>query len=400
MSLRRSACRECRQAKRRCDAPFSQCSRCTARGLQCHYVDFAPWEEEQQTVTVDGPTGATPNAIDTTLEDIVLGGAASDSIVLPNSEQLELHGGELDRPSPLSYSNSNLDAGSTSLHYAIALSSVPSIYPSERPKFWFCVQILKQFPRVFARLGHCGFIHRAVYSSGMPATLRHAYNTCCALTIMNRGNMDIQLRNLSLEVEDLLRQKLWPDSSVTLTENLVVVQALILYQIIRLFSGNVEQRYIAEQQNFYLDMWTQNLEFLSQLEGLADTGSSASIAWPQWILVETVRRTLLMSYVSRGIFWALRHGNIPFRPQMAIMDVSLASHSLWESPSAPEGDQFLPAPAPKDHLSPPHRVPYAIFAEECKSLSTSGSLQLGQFESLLVTACKGREYIGSSPLPI
>ncbi|KAH8800310.1 hypothetical protein F5884DRAFT_891191 [Xylogone sp. PMI_703] len=397
MSLRRTACRECRQAKRRCNTTFAQCDRCTARGLQCHYIDLTPLEEQLNVTMEDFPSSATLNIINTTLEDNII---TSGNIILNNFEQqFQLHDAEPNRLSPLTFDSNNLSDDSTSLFHDTFLNSAPSIYSSERPKFLFCVQLLKQFPRIFAQEGHCGFIHRALYLNQMPTTIRHAYNACCAFTMINEDNKDIQLQNMNFEVEELLKQKLWSDLSVTLTENLAIVQALILYQILRLFNENAEQRHIAEQQDFYLDMWTQNLEFLSQLQDINMTGLT-NLTWSQWILTETVHRTLLMSYLLRGIFWALRHSNIPFKSKITTMDVSVASHCLWESFSVSKDNQIVSSLTLENYLTLPRKVPYARFAEECKSLSMSGGLQLGLFETLLIVACKGREYIRSFSLLI
>ena len=94
---------------------------------------------------------------------------------------------------------------------------------------------------------------------------------------------------------------------------LASVQALLLYQIIRLL---VRQRADAEVGEAVLIAWNEQLQGRIQLQSLSADPESSSDSqepltistWQDWIISESVKRTVLTSYMLQGVYSFLKLG--------------------------------------------------------------------------------------------
>jgi hypothetical protein len=111
------------------------------------------------------------------------------------------------------------------------------------------------------------------------------------------------------------------------------VQALLVYQCIRLFSpGSLSQQMQAERDNIELQSWATRLQvLLSPING----SELANTTWEAWVKQESLRRTLVCIELIQGTYTFLRglwpmgvrcHHNLEFDAQK----------SLWEAKSAAE----------------------------------------------------------------
>jgi hypothetical protein len=86
---------------------------------------------------------------------------------------------------------------------------------------------------------------------------------------------------------------------------LASTQALLLYQIMRLFDGDIRQRADAESHETILISWTEQLLACVLLtvdpEALSQDSISIS-SWNDWVFEESCRRTILTSFMLQGVY--------------------------------------------------------------------------------------------------
>lgn len=98
------------------------------------------------------------------------------------------------------------------------------------------------------------FIHRQLYRDGIPRIMQDVYTTCTAYLTKNKANETMILRIIEeraaqlIEEQDLVEELHHSNSLSCVLDHLARVQALLIYQIIRLFDGNIRQSGEAERQ--------------------------------------------------------------------------------------------------------------------------------------------------------
>jgi hypothetical protein len=92
-----------------------------------------------------------------------------------------------------------------------------------------------------------------------------------------------------------------PDES--LLEHLARMQAMVLYQILWLSNSNIQQHAAAEQQKSLVGTWGLKLLQRANLE-LKDAQSKRE----DWILLESIRRTVMVTFMLHGVYSILHYG--------------------------------------------------------------------------------------------
>jgi hypothetical protein len=119
------------------------------------------------------------------------------------------------------------------------------------------------------------------------------------------------------------------------------VQALLVYQIIRLFDGDIRQRYAAESLIPVLSDWglqmLNNARLSSEYISIAHTGTNyiatecfGEPVWSAWILAESIRRTWMMVVLTQCVYRFLQQG-LTACPGVVMFT---ARAGLWDAPSA------------------------------------------------------------------
>lgn len=134
-----------------------------------------------------------------------------------------------------------------------------------------------------------------------------------------------------------------------MAEHLARVQALLVYQVIRLLSGDARQRSMAEELFPTLRGWSMQMlecallssQYVQQQQLSSNNGEVINNApaaqkreseWQAWILAESVRRTWLVAGHTQCIYGLLRNG-ISACPG-GLMFTTRAG--LWQADSADE----------------------------------------------------------------
>ncbi|KAH8904770.1 hypothetical protein BR93DRAFT_952629 [Coniochaeta sp. PMI_546] len=279
MSIRRESCDPCFAGRRKCDLTYPVCGRCQRSNKRCHYV-YPPRLPIGDTANVASATGLQPST------------EADFSCSVTHVEQAG------QEPSQLPLLSGPADLG------------------------WVFDQI-RDCPLSFANRAETIFIHKELFSSAMPLPLRTAFGICAGVTYMNDRSRPVLFKVISAEISDLLV----PTPTSTLLEDLARLQAAVLYQIIRFYHGDLEQRIIAEQQEYLVRSFGLKLLHRADIE-LPQRQTQPS--WEDWILAESIRRSVIVSFKLYTLYWTFRDGACRETTAISMLPVS-TNPSSWTS---------------------------------------------------------------------
>lgn len=223
------------------------------------------------------------------------------------------------------------------------------------PRVHYVAVRMKTWSAMFAQRSTTPFIHRSFFSGvgggGHGAVgceesedvMLEALSTCALYATGNRENgravFELVRRKATRLVEGKGDGK-WKGPG----ELLASLQALLLYQIIRLFDGDIRLRADAEVDAVVQVRWTVELlkyfRPLRQLDTMVDQfmaydkemGLAKRIGWQEWVFDESVRRTILTSYMIQGVYSFLKEGMDPVCGRVEKLSFT-AQKELWEAPS-------------------------------------------------------------------
>jgi hypothetical protein len=164
-------------------------------------------------------------------------------------------------------------------------------------------------------------------------------------------------------------------SSCGFEELLLGTQALIFYQIIRLFDdSSIRQRVNAERQLGVLDAWTTRLKNMGAAcqDGLLPSKST----YEHWVAMESARRTVVVSVMLQAIYSLLKNGSCSSVPLMATLPVSLDG-KLW---SLSEDDWWQATSGAQNEL--------VTYREYVRKWTHGDPLQIDAYETIILEACK------------
>jgi hypothetical protein len=176
----------------------------------------------------------------------------------------------------------------------------------------YSVKRFKAYPNLFVNQGSTPFIHGRLYSEFLPQPIQDILGICALYGQKNERNQALVFRTISLRAAQLLAN--YKPQGLSAMDHLAYVQALILYQIIRLFDGDIRQRADAERTNATLNQWTHHLkERMERINSPSDDGRAlpaltAATSWQNWIFAESLRRTVLASFSVQGLYCFLKNG--------------------------------------------------------------------------------------------
>jgi len=321
-SARRKACDACVRAKRRCDLLYP-CKRCVEKNIDCVYQNI-----------VVPPVGSTFTHASDTFPDPFANVPVSTS----NTED------GLDWLLPLMTMNSSVPGIDQSSLSNVAqqsdvafttppmsdemqdildqMSKVATTLDSERVIFG--TRQLRTYPEMLVTKGRAPFIHHHLYHDNLFPIIQDIFGVCALYCSPKTANYQSTMwRIIDANVARLFQDPI-PSS---LPEHLARVQALILFQIIRLFDGDIRQRAQAEQCDSILATWTQELRDRTVWE---DSGSQT---WEEWVFAESSRRTVITSLTMRGLYLVLKQGFCTLAPQVTELSFT-GQAGLWNAPSA------------------------------------------------------------------
>ena len=198
---------------------------------------------------------------------------------------------------------------------------------------------LKTLPVQFHRKGSTPFIHRAMYSEHTPTAISDSLSACALYSSKNPDNETFVFRDITRKVRSVIDATniMSPPSDL-----LAASQALLLYQMIRLFDGDIRLRADAEADEAILMSWIVQLQarlrrpsaepLLLDDSSMANLVLSNSTAWQKWIFEESLRRTVLTAYLLQGVYMFLKKGYDTVSEIVESLEYT-AQAALWDAPS-------------------------------------------------------------------
>ncbi|KAF2102641.1 hypothetical protein NA57DRAFT_33505 [Rhizodiscina lignyota] len=388
---RQKNCNGCVQGKRRCDRRTPICSRCAKKNIPCIYTrsktpgqlmnqiarqssGAAPLSNEhlicpllasRQSLNLE-PLEATP----TDVRPYATIAARSESIPISSTTAAGI------ADDPMSLFTNWMSSGSMSPGHPLLVSFDQS--PAfERPSSPldmknamayqkmgdFCNHIdpwhlhdpkallhyvvgrVKGFSSEIADRNATPFLHRYLYKDHVPQCILSCFSINVLYTKRTRENTAMVMRALHNNVRELLDAET-SRIMATPAQKLARAQALFMYQIIRLFDGDVFLRAQGERDMLLFQTWLSDL--CEVRDNLGDAAQLQSMKrkqvpedWERWIFSESVRRTIVMAYSVMALYELMKDpkskdGTDPW----AYSHRWTLSRYLWDSDSSSEFDRM------------------------------------------------------------
>ncbi|KAE9367159.1 hypothetical protein N431DRAFT_418294 [Stipitochalara longipes BDJ] len=327
------ACRSCAMAKRRCGKQTPHCGRCRTRGIECTYPPTKP-----------------------------------SSFVLYREDTPPVESeSSLDRSLQLATHSSGLHTGGAgdatlSLGLGLDFSRLSSTLFDDQLASnlkCFIARILRWLAE-WVEKGSNPFIHAKLYRTRFPRCIQDAYATLSCYFHRTASNEQIAFRIIEDRVKNLLTEYgiplAEPFNNITTSirldpfEHVARVHALLAYQILGLYDGDIRLRHLSETYMPVLNNWMQEMVHhachntclggyvtSSAHEQTLDSFSSSyrslgeSLLWHSWIFTESARRTWVVGSGIQAVFLALQQrGGIPCQGGMMVT----TRQGIWEAQSS------------------------------------------------------------------
>jgi hypothetical protein len=198
-------------------------------------------------------------------------------------------------------------------------------YRSDLSTIYYLATHLKAFPITFSREARTPFIHSTLYSQWLPKHIKDTYAICRSYALSVDNNEDFCFKDLHRKVDELIEG--YP-ALYSFSDLLSSLQSLILYLLICLFDKDPQQRKFAEGHITTLNQWTRRL-----WEQAPSEISHKLSPWHAWAFAESVRRSIIISYLVRGVYHITKFGYHPH--SMFVETLPFDRHTwLWEVSSA------------------------------------------------------------------
>ncbi|CZR53681.1 uncharacterized protein PAC_03561 [Phialocephala subalpina] len=342
--IENKACNACGKAKRRCGKQTPHCLRCRTRGIECKYppsrptqfVEILSTEEDTPLSVIEAEFSARgTKQLDTsfpTLGDTTL------------SSTLEIFGipKTVDPFEADELASSWFSSKSTWLICFPPASSAPPLSTTDVYHF---IDHIRRWLRQWVDTGTNPFIHARLYKTRLPRCIQDAYATLTCYVNKTAANERMVLRVVEDRAAGLVEDHRTIEGSLDALEQISKVQALLIYQIIGLYDGDIRLRHLAESHIPILNKWMQDMVQLASDQTtclgslvISPTGPTSvapcetqNLLWYAWILAESIRRTWVVGSGAQVVYLALQ-GSGPMPCQGGMMFST--RKEVWEAPSA------------------------------------------------------------------
>ncbi|EEU33758.1 uncharacterized protein NECHADRAFT_56119 [Fusarium vanettenii 77-13-4] len=352
----RKACLGCARAKRTCDKQMPNCQRCAERNLDCRYPTTRRYCRAPPPASVRQDRVSTANAL------IPYAGHVQSqaSRRRADSDNTATGHGISDPPTAHSPTAATVTHRLWFLEletWAIRNTGTSTCRFNPGPirvslghKSW--TSSLEDWLRQWVEEGCNPFIHKQLYlDTGLPQCLQEAWTTLTAYFAKTTLNEHIVMKIIEDRADRLLQTQIYHDDSLMAVpglgtiEHLARVQALFIYEYLRLYDGSIRQRALAESSIQTLLTWCAQLWQSATLDAdremqlfrspepnrLDATGELATFPhWRAWVLSESVRRTWLVCHSTLAAYFRERDGWNECTGEIKFT----ASQGLWDATSS------------------------------------------------------------------
>lgn len=379
-STRKKSCYACVRSKRRCDLGYPYCKRCFVKGIDCKYPNATATPREASSKT----SGVVPG-------DVVLRQTTPDFAASGPTEITFIDASaDID---PFLFTSSESSSSPEDVPQDLYFQEdwnveIPPLLPPStwrpeivipsflnRDQISFVIASLLGFVPAMAYAGSTIFMHKNLYVSHEPP----AYQDCVALsalymtkTARNRG---ILANAIGSKISGLISES----ATWSLTQHLAAVQALIVYQAIRLFDPDLGLQETAEKDNALLELWSAHLWKRSFNEP-----QSFATPYASYVFQESLRRTIMMSVFTRCGWSILTKGGLA--EQVPVLARLPFTKDLGAWKCEPEDWSARNAGSRKEEDG---LVNYAEWSVQWSAKRELG--ELDAFGKLLMGACWGKD---------
>ncbi|KAI1412593.1 hypothetical protein F5Y13DRAFT_163060 [Hypoxylon sp. FL1857] len=175
----------------------------------------------------------------------------------------------------------------------------------------YAMNVFRDFHITFARDNSTIYMHRHLYEDDTPRWILHAFSVCVIYANQTEATRGFVLKAFHENVNKL--KETASGTTFTPREKLARVHALIVYQTIRMFDGDISLDQQVDDDMPLLDAWNSELgKIRDSLEESADLGAielrnRPPGSWERWLFAESVKRTYMICATLK-IFWDLMKG--------------------------------------------------------------------------------------------
>ncbi|CAI6339127.1 unnamed protein product [Periconia digitata] len=350
----RRSCRHCSGAKRKCDRAVPSCRLCRRKKLECVYPPrkpsrFVPIESENTTSIFSD--------LESNLLDFeAMNDALSLSFLAPALDNQSSSTVALDVEEARHRGAWFLEPDS----FLVDHRPMPIPLDFQISDLYKYIGLFQEWMVSWVKTCHNPFIHPKLYRHGFPHCLQTAFTTYSAYisrtpdnraTILGIVNDQANIITSMYDAET--------DTSSPLLDDIARIHALLAYQIISLFDGDIRSRHLAEKRTPYLTMFMDSAlekarrfgkeqivaETTNITVALCQSAISDESLWQLWIISESLRRTWLISaavicgYEAIKEEWTSCYGDLLFTHGVDLW--SADSASAWTKLVAERDVLFL-----------------------------------------------------------
>ena len=237
----------------------------------------------------------------------------------------------------------------------------------------FCIGQFKACVLQLVQQNNSPFVHSLSYQHTPPNLYQDLLGVSAMYSQKTPQNQTIVFAMLDNRISTLVASS--NSSAWSMEDTLVNVQALVVYQIIRLFDGDIRQRANAERHFPMLDTWTCQLRTLAN-NLMNDNLMTHWSLYERWVFIESSRRTVMMSVMVQAVYAVAKEGVCSLVPFLATLPISVngvlwkMSEEEWWQCTLGLGSDLLT---------------YQEFMNEWDRGTT---FQTDAFETILLVACK------------
>ncbi|KAH8649373.1 hypothetical protein BX600DRAFT_475018 [Xylariales sp. PMI_506] len=388
---RQKACNACANSKRKCDRQMPECQRCLDRDIDCDYP--RPKRRRRDPPAGDNDRAGNLLALQSHVDPML--GSAVD---FGNWNPLDIPSLDIDPVEfPMPYAPLRSPTPVLELTSAEFLTDGDSDL-NKSPPPWFLeeeswetlrtrpkqsctasvvpdsfVHVTDAMLQQWITNGNNGFIHSRLYENGLPTCLQDAFTTLSTYSNRTPAVKDTILQIAEQRAASLILQESLEDGRTkSLLSHLARVQALFVYEYIRLFDGSVRQRALAERELPTLRHWVKQMweavkryrgeEYLTRCPSLQWTSPSegevvpSAEIWRSWIVTESARRTHIIVTSTLNMYQIMKGEWAQCDSDIMIT----VRRGLWEAPSA---SRWLEMCSAKPPLLVPSTQPEVMISE-------------------------------------
>ncbi|KAH8169955.1 C6 zinc finger domain-containing protein [Sarocladium implicatum] len=250
----------------------------------------------------------------------------------------------------------------------------------------FAIKVFTQAPASMVQALSTPWSHHNLYQERMPKSIRDAQAACALYMAKTPINTPVIMRSIDSYCTDLLSSP----TPTTAFDALAHAQSLLLYQIIRLFDGDIRSRSSAERSITALETAAISLlphvpfdEPLLPAPALPLTPlGPTKMFWKQWLFHESARRTMLFIFFFLQAYRMVSGGKIlPCDGKLWLVHSWTMSAHLWKAKTPVE---FAQAWKDRNHFVVTNAMFNAVLAE-----AKADDVDL--FGKMLISALMGQD---------